>query len=270
MLDQNTLELLQQTAHTAAWQAGQVIKSMVDRPKKIKFKGPRDLVTDTDTAAQLAAVKVIVDRFPDARILAEEDPKAKPGEDGKWKIPDGLLWVIDPLDGTSNYATNLPEFCVSVGVALDGAPIAGAIYDPMRNELFEAAHGLGALVNGRPIPVMEHIPLADALVSLDWSRDPQRRSRAYRDIGLLAPHCRAVRSLGTAALCMTYVGVGRVNLYFNYGLMPWDECAAAAILFEVGGEIQRYDGTPWQFGEPELLAGHPAMLDEVLGHLNNP
>jgi myo-inositol-1(or 4)-monophosphatase len=268
MLDQALLEQLRLTAHAAAWQAGKVIKERNSQPRKITLKGPRDLVTDTDTAAQLAAVSVITERFADHHILAEEDPQARPGADGVWRFPDGIVWMIDPLDGTSNYASRLPLISVSVGVVIDGQPAAGAIYDPLREEMFEAALGQGATLNGRPLDPITPVRLQDALINHDWARDPAERARVLATVGQLAPACRTIRALGSAALGLAYVAAGRVQLHFNFGLLPWDSAAGAVIVGEVGGELRAPDGSPWQVGGAALLAAHTALLDEVLAVLS--
>ena len=268
MHDPAFLEQLRITAHAAAWAAGRVIQEKNSQPRTIRVKGPRDIVTDTDTAAQMAAIDVIRARFGDHRILAEEDPQAKPGEDGLFDIPDGPTWIIDPLDGTSNYANGLPLISVSVGVTVEREALVGAIYDPFRDELFEAARGLGATVNGRALPQIEPHRLEDALVNHDWARQPEARQRIVETVARLAPHCRTLRAMGSAALGLAYVAAGRVQVHFNFGLMPWDSAAGAILVGEAGGELRALDGSAWRVGHPSLIAGHPALLDEALRVLN--
>src|SRR5512134_1893698 len=123
MVDHAFIEQLQRMARQASFRAGQVLSEKYGQPRKIKAKGPRDLVTDADTAAQIAAIEVILERYPDHHILAEEDPAASPDKDGHWRIPDGVVWIIDPLDGTTNYASTLPLVSVSIGVTVDGEPV---------------------------------------------------------------------------------------------------------------------------------------------------
>lgn len=264
MIDQSLLDQLRITAHAAAWAAGKVIQEKNNQPRTIRFKGLRDIVTDTDTAAQQAALAVIADKFPDHRILAEEDPGSKPGDDGLWRIPEGITWIIDPLDGTSNYANSLPLISVSVGVTIDGAPTVGAIYDPLREEMFEAALGMGATINGRAIEPLKPIALEDSLVNHDWARQVEAREHVLDTVLKLAPACRTMRAMGSAALGLAYVAVGRVQLHFNYGLMPWDAAGGAVIVREAGGELRAPDGSPWDLRSPSLIAAHPAILDEAL------
>jgi myo-inositol-1(or 4)-monophosphatase len=258
------LSNLLETARQAAQRAGEEILWRYALPRQIREKGPRDLVTDTDHAAEAAALSVIHTRHPNHRVLSEEDPASHFAEDGLWQIPPGLLWVVDPLDGTTNFATGIPFSCVSVGVSFNGLPVAGAIYDPYRDEMFAAAQGLGATLNGQAIILQQAISLHKSIISLDWAHAPQVRQRALTAIAALAPHCQTARALGSAALALAYVACGRIQLYFSFGLQPWDVGAAAILISEAGGAIRQPNGDAWRFGEPALLAGHPKLLEEAI------
>ncbi len=259
---------LQQTAYLAALRAGEVVRRRYMRPGEIRQKrGPRDLVTETDHAAQAAALEVLRERHPDHRILAEEDPQSQPDAQGVWTIPAGTVWIVDPLDGTTNYTTGLPMVCVSVGAAVDGEPLVGAVYDPLRKEMFLAARGLGATLNGRPLKPLRPVPLTHAIISVDWSHAPGTRERMVQTVLALSRRCRTLRALGSAALGLTYVACGRVQFYANYGLQPWDAAAAAVLIREVGGELRRPDGLAWQLGEPWVFAGHPELVAQTLREL---
>lgn len=265
MTDPSLLAEMQQTAYLAALRAGEVVRRHYMRPGHIRQKrGPRDLVTDTDHAAQAAALEVIRERHPDHHILAEENPQGRPDERGVWPIPPGAAWIVDPLDGTTNYTTGLPMVCVSVGVAVDGEPLAGAIYDPLRREMFLAAQGLGATLNGRPLKPLHPVPLAHAIISVDWSHAPGTRERMVQTVLALSRRCRTLRALGSAALGLAYVACGRVQLYANYGLQPWDAAAAAVLIREAGGDLRRPDGSAWRLGEPWVFAGHPEVVAHAL------
>lgn len=265
MTDPKHLEALRETAALAARRAGEVVRMNYEKPGVIREKhGPRDLVTDTDDAAQSVALAVIRENHPGDFILAEEDPAGKPDSNGVWHIPDGVTWTVDPLDGTTNYTTGIPMFCVSVGAAIDGVPVAGAVYDPMRDEMITGAQGLGATLNGTPLKRLPAVRLSHATVAVDWSHGQIRRQRAVSMVQNISVACRTLRALGSAALGLAYVAVGRTQAYFNLGLKPWDTGAAAAIIPEVGGELRRVDGTLWRFGEPGIIAGHPAVLDDIV------
>jgi myo-inositol-1(or 4)-monophosphatase len=264
MVDQVLIEQLRRMAHHAALRAGQVLNERYTQPRKIKSKGPRDIVTDADSAAQLTAISAILNLYPDHHILAEEDIASRPDEQGQWHIPPGIVWIIDPLDGTTNYASKLPLVSVSVGVAIDGEPVAGAIYDPLRDEMFEAARGMGAALNGQPLLPIPQVSLTDAVICLDWAREPERRSRAVASVDALAPVCRTMRALGSAALGLAYLASGRLQAYFHYGIQPWDCAAGAVMVQEVGGALASPAGEPWHLGEMAMLAGHPGLLKEMV------
>jgi myo-inositol-1(or 4)-monophosphatase len=227
-------------------------------------KGPRDLVTDTDRAAQSAALALIRGRHPDHTILAEEDPSTHPAPGDAWVIPPGIVWAVDPVDGTTNFTTGLPFFCVSVGVALDGDPVAGAIYDPIRDEMFLGARGLGVTVDGRPLSTPPPTGLIDAVVGVDWSHDESTRQLIARSADVLVDRCQSVRALGSSALGLAYVAAGRLHAYLNYGLQPWDVAAGAAILREVGLDLYSPDGAAWRFGELAVIAGHAALVGDLV------
>ncbi len=271
MMDSAFLESLLQTAHLAVWRAGQVVRADFGRPRGIRQKtGPRDLVTDTDPAAQAEALAVIRERHPDHHILAEEMPEGKPDQNGVWSIPSsGVVWMVDPLDGTTNFTVGLPLVCTSVGVAVDGQPVAGAIYDPLRGELFLAAHGLGATLNGRPIGPLSPVPLGEAVVGVDWSHAPSTREQMIGATVALARQCRTIRAIGSAALALAYSACGRVQLYYNFGIQPWDVAAGAVLIREVGGDLCRPQGSPWHLGEPWVMAGHPALLQSAIDLVGN-
>lgn len=264
MTNEALLDQLRKTAHTAAWRAGQVIREHYADPGSVREKGPRDLVTDTDLAAQAAALGVIHERHPEHVILAEEDPVGQPHGEERWEIPGDVVWMVDPLDGTTNYTTGLPMVCTSVGVAIDGEPAAGVIYDPLREELFMGVRGQGASLNGRPLAPLQPHGLDKSVVSLDWAHDPSKRDRSLAVVSALAARCRTVRALGSAALGLAYVAQGRVDFYFNFGLQPWDIAAGAVIIREVGGVLCHPGGEALQLGKPAIFAAHPALLDEVL------
>lgn len=265
MADAGFVSGLLETAVIAARAAGELARERYGLPHDVRQKsGPRDLVSEADRAAQAIALQIIRERHPGHPILAEESPQGAPDRDGVWPIPGGVLWTVDPIDGTTNYVTGLPVFCSAVGAAIDGEPVAGAIYDPMREELIAGGRGLGVTLNGAPVPALQPVALRRSTVSLDWSRGNLTRQRVVRLVDEVSRACRTLRALGSAVLAMGYVALGRTQVYLNFGLKPWDTGAAAAIIREVGGELWRLDGTPWAFGEPGVLAGHPSVLAEVV------
>ncbi|NDJ52517.1 MAG: hypothetical protein GYB68_05440, partial [Chloroflexi bacterium] len=194
-----------------------------------------------------------------------EESAVAPADDRSWDISNNPTWFIAPIDGTTNFAHGLPIFCVSIGIAYEGRAVVGAIYSPLQDEHVSAAEGQGGHRTPQRRRPLTGLPLADAIVGMDWAQAPQPRFSVRQIIGLLAPRCRTTRVLGSAALGLAYVALGRVHLYTNVGLKPWDIAAGAVILREVGADIQQPDGSRWQLGEPAVIAAHPALLAEVAG-----
>lgn len=249
-------QILLEIALEAAHQAGAVLRERLGGDHEIERKGYRDVVTAADRAAEETVLSVIETHFPDHAILAEEG--------GAAAGPAPYTWVIDPLDGTTNYSRGHPTFSISIAVLHDGTPLVGVIHDPMREQTFAAIRGKGATVNGTPMATSGFERLADSMVALDWAHADPDRAWTLEQLGILAPDCRTVRSLGSAALALAYVGAGWVDVYFARGLQSWDTAAGSLILAEAGGRITRPDGEPWQVGDPALLATNGRVHDAVL------
>ena len=236
------------TAIQAARAAARVSLDRFGKPLLVTHKGFRDVVTEADVAAQDAAVAAIQARFPAAAILGEEDLTP----------PDGAetVWVIDPIDGTANYVRHFPVFCVSIAVVQRGAPIVGAVYDPLRGHLFAAERGRGAWLNGSPIRVSDVRDLPDAILALDWSQASETRRRSIDLLARIAAECRTVRAIGSAALGMCYLAAGWVDLFFNLALKPWDGAAGQVLIEEAGGRITNPRGEAWDYTQPAALASN--------------
>jgi len=245
------------TAIEAARAAGRLIMQKYDYPMAVRVKGLRDLVTEADLVAQEAIVNLIVARFPSHAILAEE---------GLGSLDDlgEYTWIIDPLDGTTNYAFRLPIFAVSVGLAHRGEPILGAIYDPTRDHLFYAQTGRGAFLNGMPLCVAERGELFGAFTAFDWAREPAIRDALLRIMSHVAPQVGTIRALGSAALGPCYVAAGWLDAYFHARLSPWDTAAASVIVQEAGGQVTDLSGQPWALATPHFLAASSALHPKLL------
>lgn len=243
------LEVWLWTAVEAALAGGAVLRAHWPMSRQVQEKGFRDWVTSADLAAQEAIVGVIRRHAPSDRILAEEGGERPEGLEGP-------VWVVDPLDGTTNFARRFPCFSVSVGLLVDGEPVVGAIYDPLKDMLFTGARGRGAFLNGKPIRVSETERLEQALIGLDWGHRNETRGQILGWLSRLAMRCQTVRAIGSAALGMAYVAAGWLDLYFHFALQPWDVAAAAVIVREAGGALHRPDGGPWSFGEPAAVVGN--------------
>jgi myo-inositol-1(or 4)-monophosphatase len=240
----------------AAHAAGEELISRLGSERDVERKGFRDVVTDADLAAESALLSVVRRHFPHHTTLSEE---------AGGRVGDsGYTWVIDPLDGTTNYSYAHPTFSVSIAALWRGEPTVGVVYDPVRGHVFAACRGAGATLNGRPVHVSGRGRLADALVALDWAHaDADRREVLWRLVAL-APHCRTVRSLGSAALALAYVGAGWLDVYFANALRPWDMAAAGLVVTEAGGEMSGLDGKPWQVEGRTVLATNGKLGRAVL------
>jgi myo-inositol-1(or 4)-monophosphatase len=252
-------EYVLQTAIEAAHRAGKVIAERYPAERRVTFKGYRDIVTEVDTAAESIVIDLIGERFPDHALLSEEA--------GGAGIGAGVTWVIDPLDGTTNYAHRIPCFCVSVGVLEDGEPLAGAIYDPLREQTFAAERGKGATLNGTPIHASQASPLSQTMLALDWGHSDAVRAQTLRLLLQVAPRCGTVRALGSAALALAYVAAGWLDGYFNLALKPWDTAAGTLLIAEAGGRCTTLDGTPYRVGVLGCLATNSLIHEEILSIL---
>jgi fructose-1,6-bisphosphatase/inositol monophosphatase family enzyme len=231
------------TAEEAATKAGELVIRKWSEPREIRSKGFRDWVTDSDLAAQELIASHILSRYPLHGFITEEDaPHLAPAGD--------VIWIIDPLDGTTNYSRKHPIFCVSVAAAITGVEgslnvVAGAIYDPIRKELFSAATGRGSTLNGTPISVSPKGSLDTSIIGLDWSRGQYKRDAILKALGGTAHKVHTIRSIGSAALALAWVACGRLEVYFNLGVGSWDVAAASVIIKEAGGLVSNYQGTTW-------------------------
>lgn len=246
------LEVWLLTAIEAALAGGAVLRAHWPMARQVQEKGFRDWVTSADLAAQEAILAAIRRHGQAHRILAEEGGSGA----GPEAMRQGIVWVVDPLDGTTNFARRFPCFSVSIGLLVDGEPVVGAIYDPLQDMLFTAARGRGAFLNGKPIRVSETERLEQALIGLDWGHRNETREQILGWLSRLAVRCQTVRAIGSAALGMAYVAAGWLDLYFHFALQPWDIAAAAVIVREAGGRLHRPDGAPWSFHEPAAVVGN--------------
>ncbi|MCG8449770.1 MAG: inositol monophosphatase [Pirellulales bacterium] len=206
-------------------------------------KSAHDLVTDADFASQQAIQAIIRERHPDHGFLGEEKPDRE-----QLKLP--YFWVVDPLDGTTNYVHDFPCFAVSVAVAYQGQLVAGAVLDPLREECFLAAAGEGSWLNGEPIRVSRTKALGEALVAVSFPPDLQIDSPDLQAFLEVAPRCQAVRRTGSAALNLAYVACGRLDAHWAHFIHPWDSAAGVLLVREAGGVATAMRG-----GEYELSAG---------------
>jgi myo-inositol-1(or 4)-monophosphatase len=249
-----------QTAVEAARRAGEVIVERYPAGHTLTIKGYRDIVTEADTAAEAVILELVRARFPDHAILSEEA-----GGDG---IGDGYTWVVDPLDGTTNYAHRLPIFSVSIGVLQGGEPLVGVVHDPLRDHIFVAERGAGARLDGAPLRVSWVERLERAAVSLDWGHSDAERRWTMDAVRQVAPRCATVRALGSAALALAYVAAGWLDAYFNFMMKPWDVAAGTLLVSEAGGRCTTLDGAPYRVDRPDCLMTNGRIHGELLAALS--
>ena len=227
---------------------------------KAREKSARDFVTDADLASQ-EAVKTAIERvFPDHGFLGEESPEA--AELGK-----PYCWVVDPLDGTTNYVHDFPFYAVSVAVAHEGRLAAGAIWDPLREEMFLASAEQGASLNGKPIAASGTQVLEESLLAVSF---PPQMTLEMPDVKAFlkaAPRCRAVRRTGSAALNLAYVACGRLDAHWAFQINPWDSAAGVLLVQEAGGAATGAGGEPYDLAAGDYLVAGTAELHAALKRL---
>ena len=243
-------------ATSLARQTGDFIRSQAASNFTVAHKGRIDLVTDVDKQAQERIVSAIEAQYPDHGILAEEGYR----KDAK----SGYTWIIDPLDGTTNFVHRLPVYAVSLALYQDGQPRVGVCYNPAAGELFAAAAGRGATLNGAPIKVSATAEMVNALVVTGFPYRSQNLSEISARFFRVITQAQGVRRLGAAAIDLCYVACGVFDAFWEEGLAPWDMAAGALILTEAGGKITNLDGTPFDLARGTLAASNSRLHDDLL------
>ena len=242
--------------------AGRLLLEKFGRITSITKKGDINLVTEADLASEALIVERIKSYYPKHAILAEEggDVIVVEGE-SSWK------WIIDPLDGTTNYAHGYPCFCVTLALEKAGEIVIGVTFDPTRNELFVAEKGQGASLNGRQIRVSETDEIGNALIVTGFPYDFKQREDFARHLTEFMMRSRGVRRDGSAAIDMAYVACGRFDGFWEEGLNPWDVAAGYLLIEEAGGRVSYYDGSEFNIYKPPLCASNGRIHGDMLGIL---
>ena len=249
---------VKETALLAAKEAGRILRRGVGNVHEISYKRDIiDLVTEVDRLSEERIIRIIRKAHPDHEILAEEG--------GRSKGTSAHRWIIDPLDGTTNYAHGYPCFCISIAVEEEGDTVYGVVYDPIGEELFTAEKGKGAQLNGRPISVSGMERLDDSLLCTGFPYDVRRGEKTNLEyFGRFVMKAQGVRRDGSAALDLCYVAMGRFDGFWEMKLAPWDMAAGSLIVAEAGGMVSNFDGGTFTLASSEILASNGKIHGEMV------
>ena len=245
------------TVWKAASAAGALIRENWDRPRTIEYKGAIDLVTSVDREAERQILEILQREFPDHGFLSEEAPavEARSKE---------YRWIVDPLDGTTNFAHGYPHLSVSVALQQNGRTILGLVYDPLRNECFRAVAGEGAFLNDAPIRISPVEQLDKALLATGFPYDRRQHADQYLAFfRAFLTRTQGIRRAGSAALDLCYVASGRIDGFWELKLKPWDVAAGALIVAEAGGKVTDFSGNPLSIFADEALASNGLVHREM-------
>jgi myo-inositol-1(or 4)-monophosphatase len=240
--------------------AGRILVERQGRSLQVSNKGDINLVTEADLAAEKLIIERINSYYPRHAILAEESG-ASSSQPAEWK------WIIDPLDGTTNYAHGYPCFCVSIAAERDGKIEIGVIYDPVADELFAAERGQGATLNDRTIRVSEIDELNRAMLCTGFPYDVRERPDFARHFSAFTMQAQAVRRDGSAALDLAYLACGRFDGFWEDGLNPWDIAAGVLLIEEAGGQISDFEGRTLDIYTAKVLASNGLIHDAMMSVL---
>jgi myo-inositol-1(or 4)-monophosphatase len=247
------------TAVKAARKAGSIINraSLDVDLVKVASKGPSDFVTEVDRAAEQAIVDILLKAYPDHAILAEESGASGDSE---------YTWIIDPLDGTTNFIHGFPQYAVSIALRHREHVTQAVVFDPTRNELFTASRGRGAFLNERRIRVSRRTKLSECLIGTGFPfRSFEHLDEYVRMFRSVTEHTAGIRRPGAAALDLAYVAAGRLDGFWEIGLSPWDMAAGSLLILEAGGLVSDFKGEAAYLDEGRIVCGAPKIFPQLLG-----
>ena len=250
------------TAVKAARRAAAIITRASFDLDKVKYteKGPNDFVTDVDQAAEQAIIDVLHQAYPDHAFLGEES-----GASDNMHDESENVWIIDPLDGTTNFIHGFPQYCVSIALQQRGQITQALVYDPTRNDLFTASKGGGAYLNDKRLRVSRRDKLADSLIGTGFPfRGIDDLDQYIEMFRVMTPRCAGLRRPGAAALDLAYVAAGRLDGFFEKGLKPWDMAAGSLLITEAGGIVGTFKGDSDYLYKGDVIAGTPKVFGQMI------
>lgn len=257
----DSLDHYLETAQRAAQLAGRELLNWQGR-FAVREKGPADLVTEADFAAQEAVRSTLIGAFPDHGFLGEENGASTVGA-------DGYRWIVDPLDGTTNYVHGLTQFCTSIALEREGRLLVGVVYDPSADECFAAAAGRGAFLNGRPMTVSAVDRLSQALVAASFPPRVSRDHPSILEFLNIMERAQALRRMGSSALNLCYVAAGRLDAYWASDTKTWDVAAGWLLVTEAGGVVEGRSSGELDLSKPKFIAGaNGSLVAELRTALN--
>ncbi|MBC7446411.1 MAG: inositol monophosphatase [Polaromonas sp.] len=229
---------------------------------RVSLKQTNDFVTEVDQAAEAAIIDILLTAYPTHGIVAEESGSEQGAKDAEF------VWIIDPLDGTTNFIHGFPFYCVSIALAVRGKVEQAVVYDPIRNDIYSASKGRGSYVNDRRIRVGKRTRLQDSLISTGFPYRPGDKLKPYLNmLGEVMSQCAGVRRPGAAALDLAHVAAGLTDGFFETGLQPWDVAAGSLLVTEAGGLIGNFTGEADFIEHGECVAGNPKIYAQLVGTL---
>jgi myo-inositol-1(or 4)-monophosphatase len=252
-----------QVALEAADAVGAYLRSVWRTDHAVRSKGYRDIVTDADLVAESMILERLRAAFPDHAVTSEE-AGADPGSVGADGTGPTVRWLVDPIDGTTNFSRDNPNFCTSIAAVEDGRPVVGIIAEALRGTVFAACAGGGATLDSKPIHVSNVTTLTSAILSIDTPKVADLREQTLAYVHRLLAQGRTLRASGSAALNMAYIAAGWVDAYFNVQMKPWDQAAGGLLVAEAGGAVSTLSGDVWTPYRPDpLMAASPELLEAM-------
>jgi len=246
------LDVVKEVALEAGELVLQKFRSIID----INYKGRGNIVTDVDKESQDLIKKLLFAEFPEISFVGEESEEAN--------IPKGLCWIVDPIDGTRNFASGIPVFSIVIGLISDYEPIVGVNYDPIRGDLFEAKLGFGSRLNGDLVHVSNKNKISECIIGMDMSYSNQGAANALEVVKSIWPGMQTLRIMGSSALGLSYVSAGMIDLYFNHQLSAWDQVAGILLVNEAGGCVVDRSNQQAQVISDGIIATNKELLQEFM------